>query len=198
MSDDGPRPSTVKIPAATALDVDVVRHDGAWTERGIGDAMVELAAHAALGVAPPLKPGHYEVTVVLTDDEEIRNLNRTWRGKDEPTNVLSFPAGDMPDPEDDSDPGAPHGAPVLLGDIVIALETTAAEAADKAMPLSDHVSHLVVHGALHLLGHDHLDDTEAEQMEDLERQALASLGIADPYTDDVPAPDSNAGLAEIA
>ena len=198
MSDDGPRPSTRQTSAACALDVDVVRHDGAWTERGISDAMVELAAHAALACAPPTKTAHCEVTVVLTDDAEIRELNRTWRGKDEPTNVLSFPSGDMPDGAGALDDAVPDGVPVLLGDIVIALETTAAEAVDKGIPLPDHVSHLVVHGALHLLGFDHLNDKEAEQMEDLERQALASLGIADPYADDVPARDSNAGLAEIA
>lgn len=198
MSDDGPRPSTVKTPAATALEVEVVRRDGAWTERGISDAMAELAAHAALSVAPPERHAHYEVTIVLTDDAEIRDLNRTWRGKDEPTNVLSFPAGDMPDMADALDGDSAHGGAVPLGDIVIALETTAAEAAEKDIPLSDHVSHLVVHGALHLLGLDHLDDTEAEQMEDLERQALTSLGIADPYADDVPTRDGNAGLAEIA
>ncbi|WP_052464086.1 rRNA maturation RNase YbeY [Methyloceanibacter caenitepidi] len=198
MSDDGPRPSTRPAPATCALDVDVVRHDGAWTERGISDAMVELATHAALACAPPSKAAHCEVTVVLTDDAEIRDLNRTWRGKDEPTNVLSFPSGDMPDAAGAFDDDTQDGAPVLLGDIVIALETTAAEAAEKAIPLSDHVSHLVVHGALHLLGFDHLDDTEAEQMEDLERQALASLGIADPYADDAPIRDGNAGLAEIA
>lgn len=198
MSDDGPRPSTTQAPATCALDVDVVRHDGAWAERGISDAMLELAAHAALSSALPSTAAHCEVTIVLTDDAEIRDLNRTWRGKDEPTNVLSFPAGDMPDTADALDDDTPHGGPVLLGDIVIALETTAAEAAEKAIPLSDHVSHLVVHGALHLLGYDHLDDAEAEQMEDLERQALASLGIADPYADDVSAPDGNTGLAEIA
>lgn len=198
MSDDGPRPSTRQTPATCVLDVDVVRHDGAWTERGISDAMVELAAHAALASAPPMKTAHCEVTVVLTDDAEIRELNRTWRGKDEPTNVLSFPSGDMPDAAGAIDDDVPDGVPMLLGDIVIALETTAAEAAEKAIPLADHVSHLVVHGALHLLGFDHLNDKEAEQMEDLERQALASLGIADPYADDVPARDSNAGLAEIA
>ena len=185
MSDDGPRPSTKQTVAAPALDVDVMRHEGAWTERDISDALVELAAHAALAVAPPSKAALYEVTVVLTDDAEIQSLNRTWRGKDEPTNVLSFPAGDVPDA-------------ALLGDIIIAFETTAAEAADKAIPLSDHVSHLVVHGMLHLLGYDHLDDAEAERMENLERQALASLGITDPYADDMPAQDGNAGLAEIA
>lgn len=209
MSDDGPRPSTGNIPAATALDVDVVRHDGAWAERGIGDAMLELAAHAALAVAPPLKDARYELTIVLTDDAEIEALNRTWRGKDQPTNVLSFPAGDIPqgapgiEGAEGIDANAVHGGCLPLGDIVIAFETTEAEAAEKAITLHDHVSHLVVHGTLHLLGFDHIDDAEAEQMEGLERQALATLGISDPYADDDgPAVDGEmdgkAGLAEIA
>ncbi|ODR99903.1 hypothetical protein AUC68_01905 [Methyloceanibacter methanicus] len=201
MSDDGPRPSPGNVPAGTALDIDVVRHDGAWAERGIGDAMVELAAHAALAVAPPLKDARYELTIVLTDDAEIGQLNRTWRGKDQPTNVLSFPAGDIPHGAEGAE-NAVHGGCVPLGDVVIAFETTEAEAAEKAITLPDHVSHLVVHGTLHLLGFDHLDDAEAEQMEGLERQALASLGISDPYADDDdPAADrgtdGKAGLAEI-
>jgi len=185
MSEDGPRPSGPQSAAVSALDVEVMRHDSAWTERNVSDAAIKLAAHAAFTLSPPAKTACYELTIVLTDDEESRQLNRTWRDKDQPTNVLSFPAGDMPDT-------------TLLGDIVIALETTAAEAADRGIPLADHVSHLVVHGTLHLLGHDHLDDAEAERMEDLERQALASLGITDPYADDMPVRDSDAGLAEIA
>ncbi|MDJ0512259.1 MAG: rRNA maturation RNase YbeY [Methyloceanibacter sp.] len=185
MSEDGPRPGGPQTVAVSALDVEVMRHDDAWTERGVSDASIELAAQAAFTVSPPAKQAFYELTIVLTDDAESRDLNRTWRNKDQPTNVLSFPAGDMPDTK-------------LLGDIVIAFETTAAEAADKTIPLADHVSHLVVHGTLHLLGHDHLDDAEAERMEELERRALASLGITDPYADDMPARDGNAGLAEIA
>ncbi|MEM8573787.1 MAG: rRNA maturation RNase YbeY [Pseudomonadota bacterium] len=185
MSEDGPRPSAPRSVAVSALDVEVMRHDGAWTERDVSDASIELAAQAAFTVSLPKRRACYELTIVLTNDAESRDLNRTWRNKDQPTNVLSFPAGDMPET-------------AVLGDVVIAFETTAAEAADKVISLADHVSHLVVHGTLHLLGHDHLDDAEAERMEDLERQALASLGITDPYADDMPARDGNAGLAEIA
>lgn len=198
MSEDGPRPSSPQTLGASTLDVDVLRHDGAWTAHGIGDAMIELAAHAALSMAPPAKQAPHTLAVVLTDDAEVRALNRTWRGKDQPTNVLSFPAGESPDTAYDLDADVPHGGSVLLGDIVIAFETSAAEAIEKDIALADHVSHLVVHGTLHLLGLDHLDDRQAEHMEDLERQALASLGIADPYADEIPARDGNAGLAEIA
>jgi probable rRNA maturation factor len=133
--------------------------------------MLERAARAAITAAPPPRQGTYAVTIVLTDDEEMRALNRIWRGKDAPTNVLSFPASDAV-----SEAG-------LIGDVVLAYETTHKEARDERLVLADHVSHLVVHGVLHLLGFDHEQDEEAEQMEDLERTALASLGIADPYAE---------------
>ncbi|GFO81011.1 rRNA maturation RNase YbeY [Methyloceanibacter sp.] len=199
MSDDGPSPGPRQHAHVTALDVEVLRHGGAWDDTNVSDATVELAVHAALAVAPPSKAAHYEVTVVLTDDAEIGGLNRTWRGKDRPTNVLSFPAGDVPAATGLAGDPDFNGAPVPLGDIVIAFETTRAEAGEKPIPLSDHLSHLVVHGTLHLLGFDHLNDEEAEDMESLERKALASLGIADPYaTDGMPQSDDEAGLAEIA
>ena len=198
MSEDGPRPGGEQPVLAPMLDIEILRHSEAWYASNIGDPMVELAAHAALGVAAPLKDGRYELTIVLTGDAEISDLNRTWRGKDQPTNVLSFLAGDVPYDAETADANAVHGGCMPLGDIVIAFETTEAEAAEKAIPLSDHLSHLVVHGALHLLGLDHQGDTDAEQMEDLERQALASLGISDPYAaHDDPASDGKAGLVEI-
>jgi probable rRNA maturation factor len=180
MSEDGPSRDSEDSPQAMTLVAEVVRHGGTWDEAAVSDAAVELAAHAAFAQAPPSVPAAYEITVALTDDVEMRELNRTWRSKDEPTNVLSFPAGDAP------------GEEAMLGDVVIAYETTEAEAVAAGISLSDHVSHLVVHGVLHLLGFDHLDDAEAEQMEDLERKALASLGIADPY-----GREDEAGLAEV-
>jgi probable rRNA maturation factor len=180
MSEDGPSRNSEEPPQAVTLVAEVVRHGGAWDGAAIGDAMVELAAHAAFAQVLPAVLAPYEVTIALTNDAEMRDLNRTWRGKDEPTNVLSFPAGDAP------------GESGALGDVVIAFETTNAEADAAGVPLSDHVSHLVVHGVLHLLGFDHLDDAEADKMEDLEREALASLGIADPY-----AHGDEAGLAEV-
>ena len=102
---------------------------------------------------------------MLTDDAEVRQLNARWRGKDKPTNVLSFPAGD----------------PVLIGDVVLAFQTVKREAAEQGKHFGDHLSHLVVHGALHLIGYDHVKARDAEAMEALERRVLAGLGIADPY-----------------
>jgi len=169
MSEDGPGPNGEEPPPKTTLAVEVMRHGGAWDDAAISDAVVRRAALASFTEASPETPSHCEVAIVFTDNEEMRALNRTWRNKDAPTNVLSFPAGDTP-----------HGDGTL-GDIVIAYETSRAEANQTGIPLSDHISHLVVHGVLHLLGFDHLDDVEAEQMEDLERKALSSLGIADPY-----------------
>ena len=114
---------------------------------------------------------------MLTDDAAVRALNAQWRGKDRPTNVLSFPAA-TPDEIARARAGGP---PLLLGDVVLALETCRREAAEQGKPLADHVAHLVVHGVLHLLGHDHEDDAEADRMERLETAILAELGIADPY-----------------
>ncbi len=111
-----------------------------------------------------------EMSIVLADDAFVRDLNRTWRGIDTPTNVLSFPA------EDDDGQG-----PCLLGDVVLAYETVQQEAVAAGKPMLDHVSHLIVHGTLHLLGFDHEEEGEAAEMEALETAILARLGIADPY-----------------
>jgi len=110
-----------------------------------------------------------ELSIVLTDDDAIRKINAQWRGKDAPTNVLSFPAAPV------------QGAPRLLGDIVIAFETTTREAKDEGKPFAHHLSHLAVHGFLHLLGYDHESDAQADDMERLERDILARLGVPDPY-----------------
>ena len=109
----------------------------------------------------------------MTDDAEMRALNRAWRGKDSSTNVLSFPAG--------YSPGAIVSEPRPLGDVVLAAETVLAEAADRDIPAADHAAHLVVHGMLHLLGFDHERDEDAEAMEALETEVLSTIGIADPY-----------------
>lgn len=108
-----------------------------------------------------------EVSLLLTNDAEIQTLNRDFRGKDKPTDVLSFPAEEMDRP--------------LLGDIAVALETCAKDAAAKSISLDQHLSHLLIHGYLHLIGHDHMEDTDAAKMETLEVKALASLGWPDPY-----------------
>lgn len=114
--------------------------------------------------------------IVLTDDAEQRALNCAWRGKDAPTNVLSFATADP-------DMKPPQGAPLLLGDVVLAFETVAREAAEQRKKLSDHLAHLVVHGVLHLLGFDHGNDAEAAMMETRETEILAGLGVPAPYGD---------------
>ena len=113
-----------------------------------------------------------ELSLVFTNDADIREINGKWRHIDKPTNVLSFPAFAL-------QPGQEPGE--ILGDIVIARETVEREAAEEDKSFDDHLSHLVVHGLLHLMGYDHQNDEEAEQMETLERKILASLGISDPY-----------------
>ena len=116
-----------------------------------------------------------EVSVVLTDDEAVRLLNRDWRNIDKPTNVLSFPAA------------MPKGSPnPLLGDIVIAYETVARESAAEHKPFLHHLAHLAVHGFLHLIGYDHQTDSQADAMEGLERDILADIHIADPYREREP------------
>ena len=115
-----------------------------------------------------------EISVLLCDDDTVSRLNGEYRGQTRPTNILSFPIGN---PDDGPDP---H----LLGDVAIAFETVAAEAASSHLAIVDHLTHLVVHGVLHLLGYDHQITREAEEMEDLEIEILDSLGIADPYAAD--------------
>ncbi len=121
-----------------------------------------------------------EIAVRLTSDDEVQTLNRQYRGHDKPTNVLSFPMvqPDLIETLDDTD-----DAEILLGDIVLAYGVCTREAAEKQVPLEDHAAHLIVHGTLHLLGHDHMTDVDADAMEALERAALASLGLHDPYQD---------------
>jgi probable rRNA maturation factor len=161
---------------AAALLVEVALACDEWlTACPDAAALAEAAADAALagrvrrpGGGPPV------IDVVLTDDVEQRQLNRDWRGVDAPTNVLAFPAWNPEAP-------LPPGAPLLLGDVVLAFETAAREADEQGKPLSDHLSHLIVHGVLHLLGYDHATETEAVAMESLETSILASLGVPDPY-----------------
>jgi probable rRNA maturation factor len=139
-------------------------------------AALALTPYASLADAAPL----VEIAVRLTDDAEVHTLNRDFRGKDKPTNVLSFPQvqDDLLEGLANSDDGE-----ILLGDIVLARETCAREAEEKRISLEDHATHLIVHGTLHLVGYDHIDDTSAAAMEALEVKALASLGIANPYAD---------------
>jgi probable rRNA maturation factor len=118
--------------------------------------------------------GTLELSITLADAAEQQRLNADYRGQNKPTNVLAFPAWDAKTP-------VPSGAPLLLGDVVLAFETVAREAADQEKPLGHHLGHLVVHGVLHLLGFDHLTAIEAVTMESLETSILAKLGVPDPY-----------------
>jgi probable rRNA maturation factor len=120
------------------------------------------------------------VSIRFADNAEVQTLNRDYRQKDMPTNVLSFP---MLEPEERNSIAHSTIGEILLGDIILAHETCAAEAAEKGIPLPQHVTHLIIHGALHLLGYDHIDDDDAEIMEALEVKALASLGLGNPYSD---------------
>jgi probable rRNA maturation factor len=150
----------------------VVAASELWARQPGADAaavgMIKAAAYL-LGGDPAARG---EVDVVLTDDESIRQLNRDWRGIDKPTNVLSFPS---------AKPSAAGGGPALLGDILIAYETTAREAEAEGKTFMHHFAHLVVHGFLHLLGYDHDSDHAAEEMERLEADILATLDIPNPY-----------------
>jgi probable rRNA maturation factor len=123
-------------------------------------------------------PVTVEISVRLTSDAEVQVLNRQYRNKDKRTNVLSFPmiTPGLIDTIANTDDGE-----VLLGDIVLALETCAREADERGVPLADHAAHLIVHGVLHLLGYDHMTDVDAEAMEAIERDVMASLGLHDPY-----------------
>ena len=146
------------------------------------DELAERAAEAAQAVAPELANPRLSASLLFTSDEEIHALNRDWRQRDKPTNVLSFPMLERDDLLD----LALDGPPELLGDIALAHETCAREAAEKGVPLEDHAAHLIVHGLLHLAGYDHeLSEADAEAMEALETKALAICGIADPYGDRV-------------
>jgi len=154
---------------AAAPTIDIIVGSPRWKAQRGCKAILLRAVRAAAAMAATRRG---ELAIVLTDDSTIRALNREWRGKDAPTNVLSFAAAEG---------GKGRGAAPLLGDIVIAYETTAREARAGKLPFRHHLAHLAVHGFLHLVGHDHATDTEAEAMEALEIAVLARLDIPDPY-----------------
>jgi probable rRNA maturation factor len=147
-----------------------------WLAEPDAEAVIMRAIETAASMVEA-DTGEAELAVMLTDDLGIRTLNSNWRGIDTPTNVLSFPAL-QPRGERQAD-----DAPRMLGDIAIAYETTRREADEEQKPFDHHLSHLAVHGFLHLIGHDHEKDQEAEAMETLEREILSQLGIPDPYAE---------------
>ncbi|MFV3129561.1 rRNA maturation RNase YbeY [Niveispirillum sp. KHB5.9] len=211
------------------VDIALSIEDDRW-ETNVSDVelLCERAARSALVAAHGQDPdwlpqGPVEMSLVLADDGTVQELNRNYRGKDKPTNVLSFALyadgsgeegeeegdwaedeADEADAEDDErnmeflSSEAP--VPVILGDVILAFETVEREAREQRKPFADHLTHLVTHGVLHLLGYDHIEDSEAEQMERLETQILSGLGIADPYAGRDPsegyrAPDDPGGSA---
>jgi probable rRNA maturation factor len=166
----------------TTLDIQISVEEGPWPS----EAELQSLSERVLGAAadflgreekqpfPKMSP---EVSLVFTDDASIREINAEWRSQDKPTNVLSFPAfpltpGKMPGP--------------MLGDIVVAQETLVREAQALGKPFDEHLSHLLVHGFLHLFGYDHMEENDAERMEGLETRILAGLGLSDPYGDSDP------------
>lgn len=156
----------MNLPQIDLTIADEVTKPPVGLEALIERAVSQAVEHAKLEIVPDA-----ELSVVICGDPMIHELNRKWRRMDKPTNVLSFP-------------GEPNG--MMLGDIIISLETTRREAALENKSLDDHLSHLVVHGFLHLFGYDHETETEAVQMESLETEILNELGIADPYHDGSP------------
>lgn len=157
------------------LDIDIEDWPaGEW------EALAKRAAAAAGEGEPLLANPRLTASLLFTSDAEVHSLNREWRQRDKPTNVLSFPMLER----EELEALAEDGPPELLGDIALAYETCAREAAEKGITLEAHAAHLIVHGLLHLAGHDHVDsDEQAEAMEQLETRILAKLGIADPYGD---------------
>jgi probable rRNA maturation factor len=163
--------------------VDLIIEDTRWEETGLA-GLAERGAREALA-ACGLAPEGYEISLLACDDARIAVLNAEFRGKDAATNVLSWPAFELTRPAPGAAPEppvAPAGdAPVFLGDLALAYGTCAREAAEQGIRLEAHLSHLVVHGCLHLLGHDHENERDAARMEALEAKILARLGVPDPY-----------------
>lgn len=157
--------------SAAPFEIAFAVNAGTWPD-GL-DAIAETAIRAALEKSEAEMVGVAEVSVVLTDDAEQRELNKQWRGIDKSTNVLSFPQLELFSPVSG-----------LVGDIILAEETLRREAEEMGISFEAHFTHLVVHGFLHLLGYDHIEDEDAEEMEGLETEILAGLGIADPYADE--------------
>ena len=164
--------------ATAQVETDVLVTAAIWRDAPEAEALVQRAIAAAADDASP-GPGDCELAVMLTDDAGIRTLNANWRGIDRPTNVLSFPALQPEGKRQADDP------PRMLGDIAIAYETVRREADDEGKSFASHLSHLAVHGYLHLVGYDHENDADAEAMEQRERVILKQLGIPDPYADTV-------------
>ena len=154
------------------MDIDILIDDDAWLALPEREALARRATGAVFAVLEAPEPD-CELSILFTGDAAMAELNRAWRGKAGPTNILSFPAASA----------VQTGQPRALGDLVLAAGVVTAEAAAQAKPLANHTAHLIIHGLLHLLGHDHADDATGEAMERLEVKAMARLGLPDPYED---------------
>ncbi len=161
------------------MSVEILIEDDRWAAAGL-DALADRAVSATLGHLG-LDPDAWDVSLLACDDTRIAALNDTFRDKSGPTNVLSWPSETLTPPKPGVKPPAPEGPDPELGDIAMAYDTCAREAEAAGLKLADHVTHLIVHGVLHLLGYDHIDDADAALMEGLETEILATLGVADPY-----------------
>jgi probable rRNA maturation factor len=182
--------------SARNLDISVSLEAGDW-EAVVADVeqRIETAARTAFDAAerPAVLDGApAEMSLVLADDALVRTLNRDYRDKDKPTNVLSFALLDDLDDTDD-DLARDEGMPILIGDVILAFETVQREAREQGKSVGDHLTHLVIHGVLHLLGYDHLSDPDADRMERLETSILARMGIADPYSANLAQADGERG-----
>jgi probable rRNA maturation factor len=177
------------VPTTGNLDISFSLEAGDW-ETAVADVeqLVETAARAAFEAAERpeiLDDAPAEMSLVLADDALVQTLNRDYRDKDKPTNVLSFALLDgSDDSDDDTDDvlAREEGMPILIGDVILAFETVQREALEQGKSFGDHLTHLVIHGVLHLLGYDHQSDPDADRMERLETSILARMGIADPYS----------------
>jgi probable rRNA maturation factor len=164
-----------------SMEVDINVAAEAWESVDGLERLTRDCVEASLAESGAEPAVGCEISVTFCDDAEIRELNAEWRGKDKPTNVLSFPT-----------PG-PLSARLLLGDVVIAYETVAREAAEQEKSLRDHAAHMVIHGFLHLIGYDHETAAEAEEMEGLERRIASRLGLRDPYAGEAAGEEDEAG-----
>ena len=163
---------------APTLELDI---DPVWGDATDWAALAHRAAAAAGQVAPELAHEHLLASLVMADDDEVQALNKQWRAKDQPTNVLSFP---MLSREEALNASANANSPGMLGDLILAHGICAAEAEAKGIAIAAHAAHLIIHGLLHLAGYDHeTGDAHATEMEALETKALALMGLADPYAD---------------
>lgn len=183
--DDAPTPTATAQPepvdepeprSRPSVELDIATEAGDWSSFPDAEQLVSAAAAALVQQPQAAALAGGQASIVLADDAMVQGLNASYRGKDQPTNVLSFPF--------EPPPGVvPPEAARYLGDIILASETLLREAADLGIPPAHHLQHLVVHGLLHLVGFDHIEAAQAEAMEALETRVLAGLGIADPYAD---------------